>query len=150
MRSIGDQKIARIVFAAVINNIIEYIKKRKRRIISRLLFLGLFSNEDNQQLKGRSRIYSADSSLQINEEINIDCNFDDYHDQVPKYMDFLNCLCDCYEEVLDVTSGGIELACQEILVQCQIGNNLHGYNIHKSMFYEYVLKNTQIQVKFWR
>lgn len=142
--------MASIIFAAVLSNIIEYMRQRKRRLTTMLLSFGFNLTEYDTQptnYERRPRYHSVDSflsSVKERQESRIQKGLT--HAQIENLIEFLNCLCDCYEEVTEVTSSGIELACQDILAQCQIGNDLHGYDIHKSIFHEQVLKYPQIKV----
>jgi len=69
-----------------------------------------------------------------------------FGEQPEKYIQFLIYLCKTYRELIAVTSSGIETICQEILTLCQPSNEVNGYDIHKSLFYEHIFKDPTISV----
>lgn len=68
-------------------------------------------------------------------------------DKPESYIKFLICLCEKYQGIVKSTSTGIELICQEILIHVDPNKDLKGYDIHKSLFYDYVLKDRIIKVQ---
>jgi len=134
------------------------MKQKRKSLITKLLILGLNITDNIQSINDNNnkRMHSYDSEhriININDIKSIIKEEEDYirmimfkESNIPKFIIFLNLLCDSYQEMLEVTTEVIEPACQDILKQCEVGKNLCGYNIHKSMYYEYVLESIEIKV----
>jgi len=111
----------------------------------------------------RRRRHSADSLYEYTEDVQevpvthltrtpcVNCVKPSYilrpfHETPERYVQFLILVCETYKELVDVTASGIEAICQQILTQCQPNNEVSGYDIHKSIFYDYILKDRLISV----
>lgn len=126
---------------------IEFIKQRKRRLLTKILCLGLELSENGNSAKHK-RTNSADAISESQSEtmMNSAINCEYYKEQVPSLIAFLTYFCETFEDINSIASNGIESACQEILQQCQVDTDVQGCNIHNSMFYEHIFKNPYIKV----
>lgn len=115
-------------------------------MLTKLLALGFNIIENNQQFYKKNIRIRSNSDIFYEEdeyEINNDCYFykiDGNPKEIVRLTEFFTYLCENYEEMMEITSNGIESACQKILSQCQV-QTLNGCNIHESIFFEQIFKN---------
>ena len=162
VKSLNDKEMANSVFISVFQNIKTYMKEIRMSLYGRLKELGLAQHlstpEENPKSskKFRRRRHSADSIYEYSEEAQ-DVQLSGgsifakttkesfalrpFHEAPEKYVEFLIALCEAYKNLIEISSSGVEAICQEILAQCQPNNEVTGYDIHKSLFYDYVLKD---------
>ena len=68
--------------------------------------------------------------------------------EVPeKYTEFLKYLFDIYKKLCKIIDDGIEEICQLIMINSKARVEGTGFNLHKSMFYECVLKDKLVKVR---
>jgi len=166
-KSLNDKDTANSVFIAVFQNIKVYMKEIRALLYARLKELGLaqpiVSTEEKQNKKIKRRRHSADSLYEYSEDaqdVNLGSNtlltrsnkeqysLKPFREAPQKYIEFLITLCQTYKNLVEITSNGVEQICQEILFQCKLGNEVTSYDIHKSLFYDYILKDRLIIVFF--
>ncbi len=167
VKSLNDKDMANSVFISVFQNIKAYMKEIRAGLYTRLQSLGLaqplIPSEETTK-KPRRRRHSADSIYEYSEDAQ-EVSFTGagrifsnnkkesyalkpFHEAPGAYVEFLISICEAYKNLVDVSSNGVEAICQEILVQCQPNSEVTGYDIHKSLFYDYVLKDRLIIVSF--
>jgi hypothetical protein len=146
-----DKNLANSVFASVFYKIKAYIKEKRAILHDKLTQLGLVSSS-NFTKKCCSKRYSisinakkiaywrgSDLILNIGKLKRVG--------EIPdRYVEFITALCNSYRSLCEIASMGIETVCKQILAQCQISNEVEGCNIHKSLFYDYILKDKLVLV----
>jgi len=148
-----DKNVANSVFASVFYKIKTYIREKRSILHDKLTQFGLVS-PSNFTKKCCSKRYS----ISINAKKIVYWKGSDFIlnvgklktvSEVPeKYVEFITALCNSYKSLCEIASMGIETVCEQILAQCQINNEVEGCNIHKSLFYDYILKDKLIMVLF--
>ena len=149
---LNNKDLANSLFISVFQNIKTYIKEKRNGLHKKLITLGLspcsamgkFNNRRHSMnsLHDYSEYFSSvlgDASF-LNENCRVEAP--------EKYSEFAIALCEAYKEITLINEIGLEKVCQQILLQCQPGSEVSEYDIHKSLFYDYVLRDKQIMVKF--
>ncbi|MDR3582658.1 MAG: hypothetical protein P4L67_05270 [Candidatus Pacebacteria bacterium] len=169
MKKIPDKETANSVFVSVFQNIKAFMKEKRDLLHAKLTDLGLAVPLPTEVHKPyvRRRRHSADSIYEYTEDVqevpvnplsNLcgtspvppNCILRQFHEMPEQYMQFLVQVCNAYRELVEVTSAGIEAICQQILSRCQASNDVTGYDIHKSLFYDYVIKDSLVAVSISR
>lgn len=144
-----DENLANSIFASIYCKIKSYIKSKRRLMYNKLSQLGLLYSVKYKKSFGQGypvinprrtiRYRPGDVILNIEKTRAVS-------EAPEKYVDFFRALCTSYNTVCEVASAEIEAVCEELLVRCQIGNDVAGCNVHKSLFFDYVLKDRLVMV----
>jgi len=145
LKSITDPYTANSVFFSVSQNLKYHVKKIRNNLHGKLRKLGLLYTVNNRRspIRGRSRIYSADSLWWDGAMHNV---LKSFHGAESNYIEFLTDLCKAYEDFCEATSRGPERICHKLLSFYKSTTEIAKYNVHKAAFRKYVLNNCVISV----
>jgi hypothetical protein len=151
INKLNNKDLANSLFISVFQNIKTYIKEKRDELHKKLLTLGL--SPYSTIGKFSSRRHSMNSLHDYSECFSVlgDASFlnENYRIEIlVKYSKFAIALCEAYKEITLINEIGLETICQQILLLCQPGSEVSEYDIHKSLFYDYVLRDKQIMVRF--
>jgi hypothetical protein len=158
MKKVVNSDIANSVFISVFQNIKFYVKEIRNILHNKLKKLELLQSENCGNIcvkEFHPRRYSADciyegeqrsfsnwrSSCMTSEELR------GFYGSEEKYIEFLICLFSVYKGFNEVTSRGPEEICHQLLSLCQPNTEVIDYDVHKSLFYDYILKDRIIFVR---
>lgn len=158
IKMIRSAEVANSVFASVLQNLKFYVKEIRNILRSKLRELGLLQLAGCGRLspkKTRIRRYSADYVNERLQEIFLPWKKEGlYNDELrlfygaeENYVEFLLTLCEVYKNFDEITSKGPEEVCHRLLNLCKSNTEVTEYDVHKSYFYDYVLKDRIIMVR---
>jgi len=157
MKKVVNSDIANSVFISVFQNIKFYVKEIRNILHSKLKELELLQSDNCGSINPRKfhpRRYSADCiyegeqrSLSNWRNNHVVEELRAFYGSEKKYIEFLICLFNIYKGFNEVTSRGPEEVCHQLLFLCQPNTEVTDYDVHKSLFYDHILKDHVISVR---
>eukprot|EP00826_Nyctotherus_ovalis_P045553 TRINITY_DN5053_c0_g1_i5.p1 TRINITY_DN5053_c0_g1~~TRINITY_DN5053_c0_g1_i5.p1 ORF type:complete len:314 (+),score=58.69 TRINITY_DN5053_c0_g1_i5:112-1053(+) len=154
-KRLKTKDFANSLFISVFQNIKAHMKEKRNALHKKLPTLGLSLYSSLGKFSNRR--HSLNSLYDYSEyfpsilaEKGVNAGDSEAESEKPeKYVEFAVALCEAYREIALATEVGLERVCQQILLLCQPGSEVSEYDIHKSLFYDYVLRDRQIMVNLF-
>ena len=157
IKKIKNPDIASSVFIAVFQNIKFYIKEIRNILLKKLRDLGLVDQEDRGNNSRRRSADYVNEARKNGKEIFLTLkNYRNHNDELrpfygseENYIEFLISIYEVYKSISEIFGNGPEIICHQLLSLCQSNSVVAEYDVHKSLFYDYVLKDRVISVRVY-
>ena len=161
VKKITNSDIANSVFVSVFQNIKFYIKEIRNILLKKLRDLDIIQDEDF--IEDPSRMYlrrhsanclydSQDGCKEILLTVRNNSNYKgglkSFYGSEDNYIEFLNYLDRVYKSISEIFGNGPEAICHQLLSLCQSNVVIAEYDVHKSLFYDYILNDRVISVVY--
>eukprot|EP00831_Metopus_contortus_P017180 TRINITY_DN17237_c0_g1_i2.p1 TRINITY_DN17237_c0_g1~~TRINITY_DN17237_c0_g1_i2.p1 ORF type:complete len:321 (-),score=46.66 TRINITY_DN17237_c0_g1_i2:50-1012(-) len=148
VQKIDDIDQANLIFITVFQNIKSYMKSKRDLLLRKLKELKILKG-DLRSIRLERREHSADRGLCKKDMVRILPktlgSLVPIKEKPEQYIEFLIFLCEMYEQIAEVTGSGIEQICQAILAQVNQQHDIVGFDIHKSIFFDVIMKDRTIR-----
>jgi Cdc6-like AAA superfamily ATPase len=155
LKKITDPDTANSVLFSVFQNLKYYVKEIRNNLRCKLRELGLLQSVSNRRSPARirSRRYSADFISENSQETRLSwwnegmqSELKPFHGAEGNYIEFLAYLCEIYKNFSKIAARGPEGICRKLLSLCKSTTEIAEYDVHKTVFYDYVLEDRIISV----
>eukprot|EP00826_Nyctotherus_ovalis_P012200 TRINITY_DN1319_c0_g3_i2.p1 TRINITY_DN1319_c0_g3~~TRINITY_DN1319_c0_g3_i2.p1 ORF type:complete len:288 (+),score=60.03 TRINITY_DN1319_c0_g3_i2:88-864(+) len=140
VRNLNDKEMANIAFLSVYRNIKAYVMAKRLVLHQKLAKLELIENGEKSDVSYNLSDKSQSSDMK-------GCvNLVPISENTEQYIEFFFSLCEEYKDICEITSTGIEEICELILAKCNLSTILGKCSVHKTVFYDCVIKDDKISV----
>lgn len=144
VRNLNDKEMANIAFLSVYRNIKGFVMAKRLALHQKLAKLQLI--ESDEKSDARYILSNKPQSCGMKGCAGTAVSLVPLGENVEKYIDFFFSLCEEYKDICEITSTGIEEICELILAKCNLSTILGKCSVHKTVFYDCVVKDELISV----
>jgi len=147
VKNLNSKEAANFAFTSVYKNIKAYIKGKRYSLYQKLGQLRLIlPNEKGKSEQGNVCLNEYQRSSEDGDSMMAIINLVPVSENPMGYIEFFCSLCEKYKDICEVTNTGIEEICEEILLKCHVNPLTDKCNIHKTLFYDHIIRDHKISV----
>jgi hypothetical protein len=142
VKNLNDKDVANSAFISIYKNIKAYIKAKRYSLHQKLVV----PNEKGRSEQSNGSFNEHQRSSESKGCVVSIINLMPVSEDPVRYIEFFCSLYEEYKDICEITNTGIEEICKQILLKCDLNTQIDKCNIHKTLFYEYIIKDCQIAV----